>query len=327
MRPALCPASPSRQATESVAVSEQGLAVLPPGIEVIERGWLSANNVLLFDGNEATLVDSGYVSHAAQTVALVGGALAGRRLARLINTHSHSDHIGGNAAVQRAFGCRIGVPAGMADAVARWDEEALLLSVAAQQGEPFQADFTLASGERLVMGGLEWKALPAPGHDMDALVFHAPDARLLISGDALWRQGFGILFVEVIGAGGGIEAVRETLEAIARLPVDRVIPGHGAPFVEVDEALRAAFARLQAFEQDGARMARNAIRACITFMLLEQRSIDLDALPNYLDEVHLYREANRRFLGLSPDALAAWLVVELERAGVAKRKGHVLFVT
>ena len=82
MRPALCPASPSRQATESVAVSEQGLAVLPPGIEVIERGWLSANNVLLFDGNEATLVDSGYVSHAAQTVALVGGALAGRRLAR-----------------------------------------------------------------------------------------------------------------------------------------------------------------------------------------------------------------------------------------------------
>jgi hypothetical protein len=34
-------------------------------------------------------------------------------------------------------------------------------------------------------------------------------------------------------------------------------------------------------------MARNAIRACITFMLLEQRSIDLDALPAYLDGVPL----------------------------------------
>ena len=33
-----------------------------------ERGWLSANNVLLFDGDEATLIDSGYVSHADQTV-------------------------------------------------------------------------------------------------------------------------------------------------------------------------------------------------------------------------------------------------------------------
>ena len=244
-------------------MSVHGPVSLPPGIDVIERGWLSANNVLLFDGPEATLVDSGYVSHAAQTVALVGEVLAGRRLARLINTHSHSDHIGCNAAVQRAFDCRIGVPEGMAGAVARWDEEALLLSVAAQQGEPFQADFTLVPGERLIMGGLEWQALPAPGHDMDALVFHAPDARLLISGDALWRDGFGILFAEVIGAGGGIEAVRETLEAIARLPVDLVIPGHGAPFVEVDDALRAAFSRLQAFEQDGARLARNAIRACI----------------------------------------------------------------
>ncbi len=308
-------------------MSVHGAVSLPPGIQVIERGWLSANNVLLFDGPEATLVDSGYVTHAAQTVALVGEVLGGRRLARLINTHSHSDHIGCNAAVRRAFDCRIGVPEGMAGTVARWDEEALLLSVAAQQGEPFQADFTLAPGEDLVMGGLDWQALPAPGHDMDALVFHAPDARLLISGDALWRDGFGILFAEVIGAGGGIAAVRETLEAIARLPVDVVIPGHGAPFVEVDDALRAAFARLQAFEQDGARMARNAIRACFTFMLLEQRSIDLDALPTYLDEVHLYREANRRFLGLSPDALATWLVGELERAGVASRKGHLLLVT
>lgn len=301
--------------------------ILPPSVQVVERGWLSANNVILRDGDEATLIDTGYVSHAAQTVVLVREALDGIALSRLINTHSHSDHIGCNAAVQRAFGCRIGVPEGMAGAIASWDEEALLLSVAAQRGEPFEVDFTLAAGEHLVMGGLEWQALPAPGHDMDALVFHAPDARLLISGDALWRDGFGILFAEVIGSGGGIEAVRSTLEAIARLPIDRVIPGHGAPFVEVDEALAAAFSRLRAFEEDGARMARNAIRACITFMLLERRSMPLDELPAYLDRVHLYREANRRFLGLSPEALADWLVADLVRAGVVSREGTQLIVT
>lgn len=300
---------------------------LPSAIHVLQRGWLSANNVLLFDGAEATLVDTGYVSHAALTVELIRGALEGRRLERLINTHSHSDHVGCNAAVQRAFGCRIGVPEGMATMVADWDEEALLLSVAAQQGECFKADHLLAAGECLQMGGLEWLALPAPGHDMDALVFHAPDARVLISGDALWRDGFGILFAEVIGSGGGLEGARATLESIGRLSIERVIPGHGAPFAEVDEALAAAFARLKAFEDDGARMARNAIRACITFMLLEQRRIDLDALPAYLAEVPLYREANRRFLGLTPEALAAWLVGELERAGVAVRQGHELHST
>lgn len=294
---------------------------LPESIQVMERGWLSANNVLLLDGAEATLVDSGYVSHAGQTVALVSGALAGRRLSRLLNTHSHSDHMGGNAALQRAFGCALGVPAGIADSVARWDEAALLLSLTEQRSERFAADFSIHAGDRLVMGGLDWQALAAPGHDMDALVFHSPDARVLISGDALWRDGFGVLFAEVIGDGGGLSAAQSTLEALARLSVDWVIPGHGAPFIEVDEALAAAFARLRAFEEDGSRMARNAVRACISFMLLEHRTLSIEALHHCLDTVPLYREANRRFLGLSPDTYTEWVVEELMRTGLAQRHG------
>ena len=59
---------------------------LPPSIRVLERGWLSANNVLLFDGGEAILVDSGYVSHAGQTVftrlpPVIWWAMPGRRWA------------------------------------------------------------------------------------------------------------------------------------------------------------------------------------------------------------------------------------------------------
>ncbi|ATE61335.1 MBL fold metallo-hydrolase [Thauera sinica] len=296
----------------------------PPGLQVFERGWLSANNILLLDGDEATLIDSGYVSHAPQTLALLRGALGGRRLARLINTHSHSDHIGGNAAVQREFGCTITVPEGMAAAVADWDEAALLLSTAAQTGERFAADATLAAGDVFAAGGLQWQALAAPGHDMDALVYYNAERRILISGDALWRDGFGILFADVLGSGDGVGAARRTLEAIGRLAVDAVIPGHGAPFSDFDDALERAFARLRAFEDDGARMARNAIRACLTFHLLDARSIALDELPRHLAETPLYREANARFLGLAPDALAAWLVGELERAGVAHREHGAL---
>ena len=48
------------------------------GVTVLERGWLSANNVLLCDADSATLVDSGYVTHQAQTLALVEQALQGR---------------------------------------------------------------------------------------------------------------------------------------------------------------------------------------------------------------------------------------------------------
>lgn len=299
-------------------------ARLPSTLQVFERGWLSANNVLLFDGDEATLVDSGYLTHAAQTVQLVARALDGRRLARLINTHSHSDHIGGNASLKRAFGCAITVPEGMARAVAEWDEDALLLSIGAQSGERFRFDATLGAGARFLAGELEWEALAVPGHDMDALAYYNPDRRILISGDALWRDGFGILFAEVMGSDDALTQARGTLEAIGRLSVDVVIPGHGAPFSEFDDALERAFARIRAFEADGARMARNAIRACITFKLLEVRSMRLEDLPVHLAQTPLYRVANARFLGLDYDALATWVVGELERAGVARREGGLL---
>jgi len=214
----------------------------------------------------------------------------------------------------------------MAQAVTHWDEAALLLSTAAQAGERFEVDATLAPGDRFLAGELEWQSIAAPGHDMDALAYYNAERRILMSGDALWRDGFGILFADVLGTGDGLGEARRTLEGIGRLAVDIVIPGHGAPFTEFDDALERAFARLRAFEADGARMARNAIRACITFRLLDVRSMALDELPQHLAETPLYREANQRFLGLDPDALAGWLVKELVRAGVARREHGALVV-
>lgn len=299
-------------------------AALPDDILVFERGWLSANNILLFDGGAATLVDTGYVSHADQTIELVRAGLDGRKLTDIVNTHSHSDHIGGNAAVQRTFDCRITIPEGMHAAVQQWDEAALLLTVADQRGERFTADHLAHAGETIAMGGREWQSLAAPGHDMDALMYWNPETGILISGDALWRDGFGILFAEIFGTDDGIGAARDTLDAIARLPVRTVIPGHGAPFVEVEESLATAYGRLKAFEDDGARIARNAIRACTTFALMDLRRMPLEALPDWLERTPLFAEANRRFLNETPERLAEWLVESLEKAGVAKREGDWL---
>ena len=95
---------------------------LPPGVTVFERGWLSANNIL-FQGPEGNaLIDSGYATHADQTVALVRAALGSQPLTHLLNTHLHSDHCGGNAALQAAWpGLRTLIPPGQAAQVAEWD--------------------------------------------------------------------------------------------------------------------------------------------------------------------------------------------------------------
>lgn len=299
---------------------------LPASLLVLERGWLSSNNIVCFDGDTATLVDAGYVGHAAQTVDLVKSALATRRrstpLARLINTHSHSDHIGGNAAVQQAFGCEIVIPSGIEDMVRDWDEHALLLSPANQRAERFAHDAVIAPQQEFDMGGLLWRALPAPGHDMAALVFYCAEERLLISGDALWQDGFGIIFADLMedASGEGLRTTRQTLEMIGRLDVATVIPGHGSPFADVDAALERAFSRLAAFEKDGSRMARNALRACFTFSLLDLQRLKEDELPAYLAGVPFFASVNERMLRLAPDELAQWLLSDLTRSGAVDVK-------
>lgn len=305
-----------------------------PDYRVIERGWLSSNNILLFDGDAATLIDSGYVGHAAQTVELVKLALAGwnaphgvRRLARIINTHSHSDHIGGNAALQREFGSEILIPAGIEAHIDRWDEQALFLAPADQRAERFRHDGVVRPGETLRMGGMDWVALAAPGHDMDALVFHCPAAKLLISGDALWEDGFGIVFGELLGQPGALDATRKTLDMLSGLGVETVIPGHGKPFGDVRAALLRACARLEAFAADPSRMARNGIKACFIFNLLDRQGLAVAELENYLDSVPFFREVGAKHLNMDVPVLAAWLLTELKKSSAVEVRDDMLLPT
>lgn len=288
---------------------------LPDTLLVLERGWLSANNIVFLEGEQAAIVDSGYVTHAEQTVALVRQALAGRTLTRLFNTHSHSDHIGGNAALRAEFGCTVQVPQGMAAKVAEWDEDALLLSPLGQQAARFQHDGTIAAGESVELGGLVWQLIPVPGHDMDALALYNAERRLLISGDALWQNGFGVIFSELLGDPEGLASTRRTLDALAALPVDVVLPGHGAPFDDVDEALQRAYRRLASFEASIDRLAQHALKVMLVFALLERRAIRRDDLPGFLAGMSFCESVNHRYLGLADDRLADWLIEDLTAAG------------
>lgn len=301
--------------------------MLPASLLVLERGWLSSNSVVCFDGEQAALIDSGYVTHAAQTVALVAHALDGRRLTRLLNTHSHSDHIGGNAALVAAFACQVIIPSGIETAVTQWDEEALLLAPAGQSAARFRHDATIADGEQVELGGLNWQAIAVPGHDMDALAFYNAERRILISGDALWRDGFGVIFSELLGdpaVAGGFAATRATLDRLARLSIDVVIPGHGAPFNEVDDALERAYQRLAAFEQSGERLARHALKVMFAFSMLEHRQLARSELPAFLGRLPFYQQVAARYLGYDSEALAQWLASELIRCGTLRDEDGML---
>ena len=297
------------------------IPILPASMLVLERGWLSANNVVFLEGDGATLVDSGYVTHAEQTVDLVTCALGGRRLERVINTHSHSDHIGGNAALKAAFDCRIIVPAGLHATIADWDENALLLSPLGQQAARFQHDALIDGGSEIEMGGLNWQAIPVPGHDMEALAYYNPERRILISGDALWENGFGVIFPELLGEADGLAHTRETLETLSRLPIDVVIPGHGRPFGGADAAFERAFRRLDQFSRNIEQLAWHAIKVILAFSILERRRLPAGGLADFFAGLSFADDVNRRYLGLPPDELANRAERELLLVNAIRREG------
>ena len=297
---------------------------LPDSLLVLERGWLSANNILFFDGHDATLIDSGYVTHAEQTVDLVYHALDGRRLNRVINTHSHSDHIGGNAALKTAFDCEIIVPAGLHAAIADWDKDALLLSPLGQQSARFQHDRLVGADDQLEMGGLNWQALAVPGHDMEALAYYNPEKRILISGDALWENGFGVIFPELMGEADGLASTQETLEMLSRLPIDIVIPGHGTPFNTVEAAFDRAFRRLGNFRSNIEQLAWHAIKVIVSFAMMEKRQVPKDDFPAFVLSLPFAVDVNARFLNLSNEALVAGIERQLLLVNALQRKDGMI---
>jgi glyoxylase-like metal-dependent hydrolase (beta-lactamase superfamily II) len=303
---------------------EMNQVVLPPSIHVLERGWLSSNNVVLHDDDEqATVVDTGYATQQAQTLALVQHALEGRRLTRIVNTHLHSDHCGGNALLKRMSGATLLIPPGHADAVARWDEDALTFRATGQKCDRFRHDGLIEPGARIRMGGLDWEVFGAPGHDPHSVVLWAAETGILISADALWNNGFGVIFPELEGE-SGFDEQRAVLRLIESLGPRLVIPGHGAPFTDVREALARAHTRLDALSSSLERNARHAAKVLLKFFLLEVRSISMNELIVHVAGARYYPLINDRYFRMPFDAFVRKLINELAAGGAVATDGDVV---
>lgn len=295
------------------------------GVTVFERGWLSSNNVLLRGVFGPTaLVDSGYVSHADQTLALLATELGAAPLDLLLNTHLHSDHCGGNAALQTRYPhLSTLIPPGHADAVAVWDSDALTYAPTGQQCPRFHFEGLLQPGCEVLLGDWHWQVHGAKGHDPHSIVLYQADNGILISADALWQNGFGVVFPELEGI-SAFDEVEETLELIEALKPCIVIPGHGPVFQDVADALKRARSRLERFRNAPDQHLRHAQKVLIKFKLLDWQTIERHALLRWVLETPYIRRA------MPPggvEAGAAWLSTlldELERSQALRQEGELI---
>ena len=286
-----------------------------PGLQVFERGWLSANNILFTDSESATLIDSGYVTHQAQTLALVQNALNGRTLDRLVNTHLHSDHCGGNHLLQTHYPqLETHIPPGEAKAVSTWDVEALSYEATGQLCPRFKFEGLLHAGQILRLASLNWEVHAAPGHDPHSVILFEPIHQILISADALWANGFGVVFPELEGV-DAFHEVAQTLDLIESLKPKWVIPGHGAVFDNVDAALEIARKKLNGFVQSPLKHGRYGAKVLLKYKLLELTQVQNTDFVAWASGVPYLKQLHQTYGEQQP--LQEWLqdmLLDLERS-------------
>ncbi|MBM3390036.1 MAG: MBL fold metallo-hydrolase [Betaproteobacteria bacterium] len=296
----------------------------PLHLQVLQRDWLSSNQVVLLDphGGGASVVDTGYSSHATQSVALLEATLQGRQLVRILNTHLHSDHCGGNCAIQARWPeVQTWVPQAAFEKARSWDQERLTYRLTGQTCHPFRVDHALHPGQAVELGGYCWQVHAVGGHDPDAVLLFQAEHRVLISGDALWRSKVALIFPELDGEDGFGPALAG-LDLIESLAPAVVIPGHGEPFWEVDDALAISRKRLQHLQANPEHHARHALRVMMVFHLLEHRRRDRDALCAWMADCPLaQREAVRHLMQAQPQTFAPRILQSLVDDGVVKLQG------
>ncbi|MFD9611590.1 MBL fold metallo-hydrolase [Streptomyces sp. NPDC059083] len=276
-------------------------------------------NTLLLHGRSPALVDSGFVGHARETADWARARTGTIEL--VVNTHWHSDHVGGNALLQ-AGGAGIAAGAPEAEAIARRDPGCCSAEYLDQPVAPYTVDVALDDGQVLRLGDTDWEVVRTPGHTPGHLSLWEPGERLLVVGDALSDYDVGWVNLALDGPGAAATAL-SSLQRMADLDPRVILPSHGPVPTDTGAAFDAALRRGRRLVDDPDGAIWYGARRILAFALMIRDGIPAAEVEPYLHARAWLTDA-ARLLRRTPEELAEELVTSmLSGGGIVLREGRL----
>jgi hydroxyacylglutathione hydrolase len=225
----------------SCFIVKRRIVQLQPECHLVASGYLGfgltsdwdCHAYLLLSGSEAVLIDSGSGRQSDAVAERIDNALDGRRLVAIALTHSHVDHSGGAAALSERYDAPVYVHPTALEALVSGDEEFVGLPGAREAGvyAPDQSLMpvprAIAVGRSILVGDLELRAHPTPGHSVDHVVYAAEltHGLAMFSGDLVFAQG-RVAILDTPDTDR--RSYEESIRTMNALRPDYLFPGHGA---------------------------------------------------------------------------------------------------
>ena len=160
-----------------------------------------------------------------------------KNIKRIIMTHTHFDHIGCLAEIQKNIpAVEVWIHAREAEPLEKGDERTVYgmemfrtmcqMQYGLKSGAfRFDVHRKLTGGEHLEMGNSVWEIVPVPGHSRGSIALYQPEKKILIPGDVIYAD-HAIGRFDLHGADG--KEMMDSLLRLSEIDVNILLPGHNA---------------------------------------------------------------------------------------------------